>query len=199
METKLAGIIGTIIFIIILIIDLNTDILKVKSYKKIKMNKVLLFFIVLGILLVIEYIEDFITYNYLDDYLKKDEDSKPECIEDSYWDAILAGTSEEITFRLIIFNFILIKLLKINVNHSIIISGILFGLIHINQYLSFGVNIYNTIAVIIQAIPSGMLFAYVYANTNLTTAIILHFIIDYIDFILLRCNKSIYRKMLFIN
>ena len=36
MKTKLAGIIGTIIFIIILIIDLNTDILKVKSYKKLK-------------------------------------------------------------------------------------------------------------------------------------------------------------------
>ena len=111
----------------------------------------------------------------------------------------MAGTSEEIIFRLIIFNFILIKLLKINVNHSIIISGILFGLIHINQYLSFGVNIYNTIAVIIQAIPAGMLLAYIYVNTNLTTAIILHFIIDYSDFMLLRCNKSIYRKMLFIN
>ena len=192
------GIIATIVFIIIFIIDLTSNILHVKSYKKNKINKVLLFFIVLIILLTIEYIEDYITYNYLDNILKKDYKKEPQCEINSYWDAIIAGTSEEIISRLIIFNFVLIKLLKINVNTSIIISGILFGLTHITQYIFFGKNIYNTLAVIIQAIPSGMLFAYVYANTNLTTAIILHFLMDYIDFMLLRCNKPLYKKMLFI-
>ena len=175
------GIIATIVFIIIFIIDLTSNILHVKSYKKNKINKVLLFFIVLIILLTIEYIEDYITYNYLDNFLKKDYKKEPQCEINSYWDAIIAGTSEEI-----------------NVNTSIIISGILFGLMHITQYIFFGQNIYNTLAVIIQAIPSGMLFAYVYANTNLTTAIILHFLMDYIDFMLLRCNKPLYKKMLFI-
>lgn len=194
---------ATILFFIIVLIDFNSDILKIKHYKKNKMNKIVLFLIILLLLIFIEYLEDYVTYNYLDDSLKKDSLIKgidqDICMENSYYDAIFAGTIEELLFRLLIFNVILIRTFKIDHNKSILISSLLFGIIHINQYISFGVNIYNTIAVIIQAIPAGALFAYLYANTNLSTVIFIHFLMDMIDFGLLRCNKSLYRKILFIN
>ena len=195
MNNKYYGMIACILFILIFVIDMNSNILKVSNSKPIQINKYLFVLLSLGILIIIEYIEDFITYNYLDDM---GDSSSPNCEENSFYDAILAGVSEEIILRLIIFNLILIQYFKISFNKSIIISGILFGLIHINQYLSFGVNIYNTSAVIIQAIFGGIIFAYVYMNTNLSTVILLHFLIDYIDFMFLRCNKSFYKKILFI-
>jgi hypothetical protein len=198
MNTSLYGKIATLIFIIIFLIDMNTDYLKVTNMKKLKMNKIVFVLIALFVLFVIEYIEDFITYNYLDDYLKKDEPPSPDCYQNSYYDAILAGVPEELVFRLLIFNVILIKYFKLGLTKSILISSVIFGLTHINQYISFGVNIYNTMGVIIQAIFGGIIFAYIYANTNLTTVIVVHFLIDYIDFMFLRCNKSLYKKMLFI-
>lgn len=195
--------VATILFFIIVLIDFNSDILKIKHYKKNKMNKIVLFLIILLLYISIEYLEDYVTYNYLDDFLKNDdlrkEQDKSMCMKKSYMDAMLAGTSEELVFRLLIFNVILIRTFKIDHNKSILISSLLFGIVHINQYISFGVNIYNTIAVIITAVPCGALLAYLYANTNLSTVVFLHFLIDMFDFILLRCNKSLYRKILFIN
>jgi len=196
MNKSLYGKIATLIFILILLIDINTNYLKINNNKKI--NKSIFILGVLFVLFLIIYIEDFITYNYLDDYLKKNEPISSDCYQNSYYDAILAGVSEELVFRLLLLNLILIRFLKLDLTKSIIISSLLFGLIHINQYISFGVNIYNTIAVIIQAILGGIIFGYVYTNTNLTTVILIHFFIDFIDFIFLRCNKSLYRKMLFI-
>ena len=102
MNTSLYGKIATLIFIIIFLIDMNTDYLKVTNMKKLKMNKIVFVLIALFVLFVIEYIEDFITYNYLDDYLKKDEPPSPDCYQNSYYDAILAGVPEELVFRLLI-------------------------------------------------------------------------------------------------
>ena len=198
MDNTLYGVIATISFIVIFLIDMNSDILKVKNVKKIKMNKILFVVLAICLLFSIEYIEDYITYNYLDDLLKKNYPSSPDCEENSYYDAILAGVSEELIFRLVIFNLILMRYFNLSMNQSIIISSIIFGLVHINQYLSFGVNIYNTVAVIIQAVPVGIILAYIYANTNLTTVIFVHFLIDFVDFMFLRCNKSLYKKILFI-
>ena len=199
MDIRVISAIFSILFIIITITDYKTDILKVKNYKKININKVLLFFIIVIISLIITYINDYLTYNYFDDELKKDIPKSDICYSRSLVDAINAGVSEELVFRLLIFNIILIKYLKIDINKSIIISSLLFGLSHINQYISYGTNLNSSIVTIIQAIPVGMLLCYLYVNTNLTTAIIAHFLIDYIDFIFLRCNKNIYKKMLFIN
>uniref|UniRef100_A0A6C0FKY6 CAAX prenyl protease 2/Lysostaphin resistance protein A-like domain-containing protein n=1 Tax=viral metagenome TaxID=1070528 RepID=A0A6C0FKY6_9ZZZZ len=190
-------IIALVFLAIIAILDFKTDILKIKS--KSKYNKLSVFFIGLIVLLSIEYIEDFITYNYFDDALKKDTPSLPYCEQRSAYDALLAGVSEEIVFRYIIFNLICLQYFKLGITKSIIISSLLFGIVHINQYLSFGVNIYNTLMVILQAIPAGAIFAYVYSQTNLTTAILLHFTVDFIDFLLLRCNKNLYKNILFIH
>jgi membrane protease YdiL (CAAX protease family) len=190
-------IISLVFFSIISILDFKTDILKIKG--KSKYNKFTVFFIGLVVLSSIVYIEDFITYNYIDDFLKKDTPSTQLCEQQSAYDALLAGVSEEIVFRYIIFNLICLQYFKLGITKSIIISSLLFGLIHINQYLSFGVNIYNTLLVILQAIPAGTIFAYVYTQTNLTTAILLHITVDLIDFLLLRCNKNIYKNILFIH
>ena len=199
MDIRIISAIFSVLFIIIVITDYKTDILKVKNNKKLNINKVLLFFIILLISLTITYVNDYVTYNYFDDELKKDIPKSDICYSHSLVDAINAGVSEELVFRLLIFNFILIKYFKIDVNKSIIISSLLFGLIHINQYISYGTNLNSSIVTIIQAIPVGMLLCYLYVNTNLTTAIIAHFLIYYIDFIFLRCNKDIYKKMLFID
>ena len=190
-------IIALVFFVIIAILDFKTDILKMKS--KSKYNKLSVFFIGLILLLIIEYIEDFVTYNYFDDSLKKDTPSLPLCEQRAGYDALLAGVSEEIIFRYLIFNLICLKYFKLGITKSIIISSLLFGIVHINQYLSFGVNIYNTLMVILQAILGGAIFAYVYSQTNLTTAILLHFTLDFIDFLLLRCNKNLYKNILFIH
>ena len=196
MNKSLYGKIATLIFILIVLIDINTNYLKINNNKKI--NKTIFILGATFVFFLIIYIEDFITYNYLDDYLKKNDPISPDCYKISYYDAILAGVSEELVFRLLLLNVILIKFLKLDLTKSIIISSLIFGLTHINQYISFGVNIYNTIAVIIQAILGGIIFGYIYINTNLTTVILIHFFIDFIDFIFLRCNKSLYRQILFI-
>tara|TARA_B100000900_G_scaffold416224_1_gene450254 strand:+ start:3858 stop:4460 length:603 start_codon:yes stop_codon:yes gene_type:complete len=199
MDNRFYGKIATAIFFVILLLDIFTDVLKVKNTKKVKMNGIMIAMLGLFLLLIIDYASDFITYNYLDDYLKKDAPVLAGCEERSYYDAILAGVSEELVLRLIVFNVILIKFCKLSINKSIIISAVLFGLTHINQYISYGTNIYSTLATIISSIPAGLILAYVYANTNLTTAIVIHFLLDFIDFIFLRCNKTLYSKMLFIN
>ena len=62
-------IIALVFSAVIAILDFKTDILKIKG--KSKYNKLSVFFIGLISLLIIEYIEDFITYNYFDDSLKK--------------------------------------------------------------------------------------------------------------------------------
>ena len=195
------GKIATGILILIYFIDSKYNILKVSSKipeNMINKNKNILLIIAFLLLVFIGYISDIFTYNYFN--LDKINDKISECCyEKSYWDAILAGISEELVFRLVIFNIILIKIFKLSLNKSIIISSILFGLMHINQYISFGTNIYTAISTIISSIPSGAIFAYVYANTNLTTAIILHFLYDMFCFVFLRCNPTIYKKMLFIN
>ena len=190
-------IIALVFFTIIVILDFKTDILKIKGNSK--YNKLSVFFIGLISLLIIEYIEDFITYNYFDDELKKGAPSLPLCEQRAGYDALLAGVAEEIIFRYLIFNLICLQYFKLGITKSIIISSLLFGIVHINQYLSFGVNIYNTLLVILQAIPAGIIFAYVYSQTNLTTAILLHFTLDFIDFLLLRCNKNLYKNILFIH
>ena len=140
MDIRVISAIFSILFIIIAITDYKTDILKVKNYKKININKVLLFFIIVIISLIITYINDYVTYNYFDDELKKDIPKSDICYSRSLVDAINAGVSEELVFRLLIFNFILIKYFKIDVNKSIIISSLLFGLIHINQYISITIH-----------------------------------------------------------
>jgi membrane protease YdiL (CAAX protease family) len=190
-------IIALVFLTVIVILDFKTDILKIKS--KSKYNKLSVFFIGLISLLIIEYIEDFITYNFFDDTLKKDTPSLPLCEQKSAYDALLAGVSEEIVFRYLIFNLICLRYFKLGITKSIVISSLLFGIVHINQYLSFGVNIYNTLLVMLQAIPGGVIFAYVYSQTNLTTAILLHFTLDFVNFLLLRCNKNLYKNILFIH
>jgi len=55
MDIRIISAIFSILFIIIAITDYKSDILKVKNYKKININKVLLFFIIVIISLIITY------------------------------------------------------------------------------------------------------------------------------------------------
>jgi hypothetical protein len=186
------------LFLIIVGIDYKSDFLKVKKYKKIKTNKVVLFFIILLLSLTIIYINDYIIYNYYDDQWKLSMEDRTSGCDYSLEDSMQAGLLEELLFRLLVFNIILLKVFKLNVTTSIIISSLLFGLIHITHYIYFGESISKTVITIIQAIFAGFLLPFLYANTNLSTVILLHFLTDYINFNLLRCNIQTYKKMLFI-
>lgn len=186
------------LFLIIVGIDYKSDFLKVKKYKKIKTNKVVLFFIILLLSLTIIYINDYIIYNYYDDQWKLSTEDRTNACDDSLEESMQAGLLEELLFRLLVFNIIMLKVFKLNVTTSIIISSLLFGLIHITHYIYFGESISKTVITIIQATFMGLLYSYLYANTNLSTVILVHFLTDYINFILLRCNRQTYKKMLFI-
>ncbi len=186
------------LFLLIVGIDYKSDLLKVKNYKKIKTNKFVLILIVSLLSFAILYINDYITYNYYDTGLKLSTKERDSSCDDSLEDSMQAGLLEELLFRLLVFNLIMVKFLKLDVTTSIILSSILFGLIHLTHYYYFDENISETVITIIQATFVGVLYAFLYANTNLSTVILLHFVTDYIDFKLLRCNKLTYKKMLFI-
>ena len=186
------------LFLIIVGIDYKSDLLKVKNYTKIKTNKIVLFFIILLLSLTIIYINDYIIYNYYDDQWKLSTEDRTNACDDSLEESMQAGLLEELLFRLLVFNIIMLKVFKLNVTTSIIISSLLFGLIHITHYIYFGESISKTVITIIQATFTGFLFPFLYANTNLSTVILVHFLTDYINFILLRCNIQTYKKMLFI-
>ena len=182
------------LFLIIAGIDYKSDLLTIKNYKKIKTNKVILFLIISLLSFAIVYINDYVIYNYYDDNWNLSTSSCDDSLEDS----MQAGLLEELLFRLLVFNLIMLKLLKLDVTTSIIISSLLFGLIHITHYIYFGENISKTVITIIQATFMGLLYSYLYANTNLSTVILLHFLTDYVDFNLIRCNIQTYKQMLFI-
>jgi hypothetical protein len=186
------------LFLIIVGIDYKSDFLKVKKYKKIKTNKVVLFFIILLLSLTIIYINDYIIYNYYDDQWKLSTEDRISGCDDSLEESMQSGLLEELLFRLLVFNIIMLKVFKLNVTTSIIISSLLFGLIHITHYIYFGESISKTVITIIQATFTGFLLPFLYANTNLSTVILVHFLTDYINFNLLRCNRQTYKKMLFI-
>ena len=186
------------LFFIIVGIDYKSDLLKVKNYTKIKTNKVILFFIILLLSLTIIYINDYIIYNYYDDTLKLSTEYRTNGCDYSLEESMQPGLLEELLFRLLVFNIIMLKVFKLNVTTSIIISSLLFGLIHLTHYIYFGQSISKTVITIIQATFTGFLFSFIYANTNLSTVILVHFLTDYINFILLRCNRQTYKKMLLI-
>ncbi|MDO4488558.1 MAG: CPBP family intramembrane metalloprotease [Eubacteriales bacterium] len=98
--------------------------------------------------------------------------------------ALSAGVAEEVMFRgLGIANWMRIRRDDKAIVQSMVVSGLIFGLMHITNVF-FGANLLTSVGQVIYAIGLGMLFAAVYIRTgNLWLGIIAHFIIDFTAFL----------------
>ena len=111
-----------------------------------------------------------------------------------------AGIYEELVFRFLLMNVILIKHFKLSNTTSIIISSLIFGLSHYNL-LRYGLSFSDVTENVIAAGIVGILFGIIYLKFNLTTAIFVHFIADLVSII--RCrpymnyNIKLYDKIEF--
>ena len=139
-------------------------------------HNIITVFITVAIFVAFELIGGLIFAEITFDFTKLFATPQPEYLGAFAWIyALRPGIWEEIAFRGVVVTMLLKKYSK---KTSVIIDGILFGLVHLMNLL-FGADLIATIVQIAYASILGFFLAYMYIKTrNLLSCILTHYLID---------------------